>query len=164
MSPPHYGRRLICRKTHGKGFAVGRTWQRAHGKRPSAKTAFAVCNISSTRQSLCHVPNLTHGKLLGTTATMMWQSPLPCASPVWHTAKNGNFAVCCGHYTQQRARILNIFFCGLRIWYPKQYKHFIYIYHNYHRMQFQISIASISYYLKMHRCKQTLVSFIDNHK
>ena len=95
---------------HGKGFAVCRTRQRAYSKQPSAKAAFAVCNISSTRQSLCRMPNLTHGKLLGTTATMTWQSPLPCASPVWHTAKNGNFAVCCGHYTQQRARILNIFF------------------------------------------------------
>ena len=132
----HYGRRLICRvpkthgkarKTHSKGFAVGRTRQKAHGKQPSAKAAFAVCNISSTRQSLCRVPNLTHGKLLDITATMMWQSPLPCASPVWHTTNNGNFAVCRGHCTRQRAQILNIFFVHYVYGTPKQYKHFIYI-------------------------------------
>ena len=37
-------------KAHGKGFAVCRTRQRAHGKQASAKPAFAVCNFSGTRQ------------------------------------------------------------------------------------------------------------------
>jgi len=144
--PPTTGDALFA----GKPTAKVLPWA-AHGKRPSAKTAFAVCNISSTRQSLCHVPNLTHGKLLGTTATMTWQSPLPCASPVWHTANNGNFAVCHGHYTRQRAQILNIF-----LWITYMVSQTIqafYIYHNYHRMQFQISIAGTLYYAKMHRCK-----------
>jgi len=51
---------LTCAKAHhktlyahGKGFAVCRTRQRAHGIQTSAKTLFAVCHLSGTRQSLC---------------------------------------------------------------------------------------------------------------
>ena len=47
---------------HGKGFAVCRTRQIAHGIQTSAKASFAVCHLSGTRQSLCRVPKLTHGK------------------------------------------------------------------------------------------------------
>ena len=53
-TPLHYRKLVLCRvpeahgkpqNTHGKGFAVCRTWQRAHGKQPSAKARFAVCYI-----------------------------------------------------------------------------------------------------------------------
>jgi len=74
-------------KAHGKGFAVCRTRQRAHGKQASAKPAFAVCNFSGTRQSLCRVPRVTHGKISRATGRMTWQGSLPCAFPAWHTTK-----------------------------------------------------------------------------
>ena len=86
-----------------------------------------------------------------------------------HTTNNvqgycfeGFFAVCHGKCTRQRAQFRIVFFCRLCIWYPKHYRHFIYI--TISILCIQRSIADILYYPEMHRCKETLVSFIDNHK
>ena len=60
----HYGSQGVCCVpeahgkgyfAHGKAFAVCNTRQSAHGIQTSAKSHFAVCFFSGTRQRLCRV-------------------------------------------------------------------------------------------------------------
>jgi len=75
--PPYYHYRImvLCRVqaalgkarfTLGKGFAEGRTRQRALGKEFVGKEFFAECHLSGTRQSLCRVPCQHSAKLTST--------------------------------------------------------------------------------------------------
>ena len=107
----HYRNQQLCRvpgthgkapKTHGKRFAVCRTRQRARGKQPSAKSPFAVCNISGTRQRLCRVPWLTHSKHFWLAAKLTWRGTFVVCHLCLGHGKGSIFAMCLGHCTRQR--------------------------------------------------------------
>ena len=53
----------LQKTTANPGFAVCRIRQSAHGNQTSAKSVFAVCYISGTRQRVCHVTFSTYGKI-----------------------------------------------------------------------------------------------------
>jgi hypothetical protein len=76
---------LPCAKAHGKGryahgkaFAVCRTRQTTHGIQASAKTVFAVCHISGTRQTFCRVQISAHGKKMASSKGDV-EVGFPCA-------------------------------------------------------------------------------------
>jgi len=162
-------------KTYGKGFAVCRTRQPAVGKGHLCHVLFVghmaktlSCAFSDPRQLFrAHVAQHLC-RVLYRPGTR--QSPVLCrvlghlhmANNVQGHCFEGFFAVCHGKCTRQRAQFRIVFFCRLRIWYPKHYRHFIYI--TISILCIQRSITGILYYPEIHRCKEILVSFIDNHK
>ena len=111
----------VCQSTRQSPIC---TRQRAHGIQTSAKASFAVCHLSGTRQSLCRVPKLTHGKKKQKTWEVTWRPPLPCVCRrgtrqssnvcrvpwLWYTINIGFFAVCHGFCTRQRSLILYFLF------------------------------------------------------